>query len=167
MNGWTLICPVCREELPERGNRRVRIPWLSGRLKLVHDACAPLVVAQGVLESPPVTPTDPVQLVRMRRVARLLGPSPASPLAGVSVARLAQLFRREEEGRELVHQPRVSVRRLADLLAGLEHVQVAHATQQRGDRGLLGGDELFDDRLQLAQLAHGSESCAPARTGAA
>ena len=44
-----LICPVCREPLPERGNRRVRIPWLGGKQRLVHEACAPRVEAQDAL----------------------------------------------------------------------------------------------------------------------
>lgn len=50
MTDWPLVCPVCREPLPERGNRRVRIPWEGGRLRLVHaGACAEAVEAQGAL----------------------------------------------------------------------------------------------------------------------
>ena len=50
---WPPVCPVCSEELPERGNRRLPIPWLGGRVRLVHAACAPLVDAQGQLSPEP------------------------------------------------------------------------------------------------------------------
>jgi hypothetical protein len=47
-----LRCPVCHEPLPERGNRRVRIPWLAGKPRLVHPACAPQAEAQASLAEP-------------------------------------------------------------------------------------------------------------------
>lgn len=33
-------CPHCGEPLPARGNRRVAIPRLGGRRRLVHAGCA-------------------------------------------------------------------------------------------------------------------------------
>lgn len=50
MASWTERCPVCNEPLPERGNRRVPIPRLGGRRRLVHPACADLVERQARLE---------------------------------------------------------------------------------------------------------------------
>lgn len=45
-------CPVCGEDLPERGNRRRRIPWRGGRKYLVHAACAERLDAEPQLELP-------------------------------------------------------------------------------------------------------------------
>jgi hypothetical protein len=46
---FEILCPVCNEEVPEQGFRRVRIPWKGGRRMRVHAACAPEVEAQGIL----------------------------------------------------------------------------------------------------------------------
>lgn len=74
---WPRICPVCRLELPERGNRRVYVPWKRG-YRLVHAGeCFQAIDAQGVLavtavnEKPQLL--DSVTLVRARaRVEALL-----------------------------------------------------------------------------------------------
>jgi hypothetical protein len=42
-------CAVCREELPARGNRRIPIPHLGGRKRLVHATCAEEVERQQTL----------------------------------------------------------------------------------------------------------------------
>lgn len=74
---WPRICPVCGDELPERGNRRVYVPWKRG-YRLVHaGACFDAIDAQGVLAVTPVNEKprllDPVLLVRARaRVEALL-----------------------------------------------------------------------------------------------
>ena len=49
-------CPVCREELPEKGNKRRRIPNRGGRRMLVHAACAEFVDAQVTLAAPDGSP---------------------------------------------------------------------------------------------------------------
>jgi hypothetical protein len=41
--------------LPDRGNRRVAIPWLGGRRRLIHAACKPDVDAQTVIDLEPVS----------------------------------------------------------------------------------------------------------------
>lgn len=71
---WSVNCPVCLEPLPERGNRRVYVPWKRA-FKLVHDgACADAIDAQGVLDlTPPKRRRlSPVQLVRARQHAENL-----------------------------------------------------------------------------------------------
>jgi hypothetical protein len=68
---WPRKCPVCREELPERGNRRVRVPGRRG-WSLVHaGACAAAIDAQGVLDlaGKPYA-VEPVLLVRARRAVQ-------------------------------------------------------------------------------------------------
>lgn len=50
MSFWPETCAVCRDELPERGNRRVPIPWLGGRRRLVHARCVGEVEAQATLD---------------------------------------------------------------------------------------------------------------------
>jgi hypothetical protein len=110
---WTRICPVCREELPERGNRRRYVPWKRG-FRLVHaGACAEAIDAQGVLELEQRKPdvVDVVSLVRIRR--------------------LAQLLRREGEGGELLGELFPDVHRLAVALAGLDQ---EHAGRRPGYR---------------------------------
>lgn len=71
MASWSgpLICPVCREELPERGNARRRIPWLHGRARLVHPDCARVVDAQGAITEPDGRLLGIKQLTRRRRHA--------------------------------------------------------------------------------------------------
>lgn len=131
MSWWPRNCPVCRQELPEKGNRRRYVPWLLG-FRLVHaDACAAAIDAQGVLEldRKPDVGVDVVTLVRFRRLAQLvvrqgergdvtrqLFPD-VTPLA----RRLAALDQEEvgrgpaDRSRELlkllVQRPEVSVRR--------------------------------------------------------
>lgn len=45
-----LICAVCGKPLPLRGNRRLPIPSLRGRKKLVHAECAELVEQQQTID---------------------------------------------------------------------------------------------------------------------
>lgn len=71
---WPRTCPVCRQELPERGNRRVYVPWKRG-FRLVHaGACFDAIDAQGVLETTPAKPKplDPLQAVRARSCVEAL-----------------------------------------------------------------------------------------------
>lgn len=42
-------CVVCGRPLPIRGNRRVSIPWLHGRKKLVHAECVDEVARQATI----------------------------------------------------------------------------------------------------------------------
>jgi hypothetical protein len=71
---WPRKCPVCREELPERGNRRVYVSWKRG-YRLVHaGACCDAIKAQGVLELERRQPdvVDAVTLVRARAAVQHL-----------------------------------------------------------------------------------------------
>lgn len=52
MTDFPHLCPVCREEVPEQGFRRRRIPWKGGRRMRVHDGCVAAVDAQATLEAP-------------------------------------------------------------------------------------------------------------------
>lgn len=110
---WTRFCPVCRGELPERGNRRVRLPWKPG-WALVHDGeCYERVVAQGMLDLEPTRrPIDPVLLVQAQRRVMLLLSQPAKhsleelhAIACERVALLAEKFNRDEAGYELDRSP--------------------------------------------------------------
>lgn len=142
MSYWPRICPICREELPERGNRRVYVPWKLG-YRLVHaGACADVIDAQGVLdfEQKPGRRRDPVLHVRIRRLAQLLGG--------------------EDQRRKLTHEDRESVRRIALLLAREDHVDVAHAPDERLQQGLLNRRQILD---LMRQLAHACEVSASPR----
>lgn len=101
MSWWPRMCPVCRRELPERGNRRRYVPWLLG-FRLVHaGACADAIDAQGVLElDRQADVVDVVTLVRLRR--------------------LAQLVVGEGERGEITRELFPDVKRLARRLAGLD-----------------------------------------------
>ena len=108
MTMWPRTCPVCRQQLPERGNRRVRVPGYSG-WRLVHDgACFEAIDAQAVLDldAKPRATFDPVVLARMRRLARQLRTDRVQLVHGTledlvavaraAVARLYQPLVREE-----------------------------------------------------------------------
>lgn len=144
MSWWPQVCPVCREELPERGNRRVYVPWKRG-FRLVHvGACFDAIDAQGVLDlERKVPPADPVLLVRMRRFAQLLGG--------------------EDERRKLTDEDRQSVRRIARLLAREDQVDVAGAPNERLQQRLLNRGQILD---LVRQLVHACEVSAPTRTEA-
>ncbi len=47
-----LPCPVCGDPVPQRGYLWRRVPWLSGKPRMVHPACAPSVDAQERLSEP-------------------------------------------------------------------------------------------------------------------
>lgn len=45
-----ILCPVCREPVPEKGFRRLRIPSQGGRRgRVCSDECASVVEAQATL----------------------------------------------------------------------------------------------------------------------
>lgn len=114
---WPVKCPVCGEELPETGNRRVYVTWKRG-FRLVHaDDCAGLIEAQGVLTfaQPKPEPLSPVLLVRARaRVKALLerdellkhSPEELTAIACLRVARFEKQLVRDESPEELdrLHQ---------------------------------------------------------------
>lgn len=137
---WTVKCAVCGEELPERGNRRVYVPWKRG-FRLVHaDDCAGLIEAQGVLDitPPKVKPLSPVQVMRARaRVKALLelgdpikhAPEDLATIARLRVARLDQQLVRDEGPEELQRLRQDAVERLRRLLA--------HAAKSAGQPGRL------------------------------
>lgn len=50
MSLWEELCALCRKPLPLRGNRRVAIPWLGGRKRKVHAACAEELERQQTLD---------------------------------------------------------------------------------------------------------------------
>lgn len=140
---WPTICPVCREELPERGNRRLHVPGRG--LRLVHaGSCAEQVEAQGVLDltSPPPLRPDPVLVARMRRFAEL-GHRRAVQSLDQDPQRFLAL-----------------ARRLADLPQPLARSE----RQQRLHDLLLDQRELLNHMRQLAGLRHDREVCAPPRT---
>jgi hypothetical protein len=141
---WPRKCPVCRLELPERGNSRRYVPWRRG-FRLVHaGACAAAIDAQGVLElDRQPDRVDVVTLVRVRRLAQLLG--------------------RENERGELARQPLERVTALMRRLANLEQPFVGGPLGDRRQRPLLRHNELVD---HMRQLAHQPKACAPARTEA-
>lgn len=142
MSLWTRVCPVCGVELPERGNRRLYVPWRRG-YRLVHaGVCADQVEAQGVLElagKPEVV--DVVTLVRMRRLTQLLG--------------------REDERGELARQPGEDVLPLMRRLARLDQPEVGDGLADRAQRPLLSHDQLVH---HMRQLAHPPQLCGPNRT---
>lgn len=47
------LCAVCRELLPDRGNRRVAIPRLGGQKRLVHASCVETIDRQLTLTVEP------------------------------------------------------------------------------------------------------------------
>lgn len=53
-------CAVCREDLPAKGNRRIPIPHLQGRKRLVHAGCAEEVERQQTLHL-----TKPRTMIRL------------------------------------------------------------------------------------------------------
>jgi len=62
---WPRLCPVCGDELPTRGNRRLRVP--GSRLRLVHaGACAEAIEAQTILDLEP-----PAGMPTLERAVRL------------------------------------------------------------------------------------------------
>lgn len=163
---WPRICPVCREELPERGNRRVYVPWKRG-FRLVHAGkCFDAIDAQGVLELDRKAVFDPVRLARMRAIVRAITRRypPLGDAERLAVARVAKLLGREDERAELVDERRECVRRVARLLARLDQVDGARAAEDRSEHRLLADDELVDNRSQLGQLAHAREVSGQART---
>lgn len=139
---WPRICPVCGDELPERGNRRRYVSWKRG-FRLVHDgACAQAIDAQGVLElAGKAEVVDVVTLVRMRRLAQLLGC--------------------QHEGSELLRQPFEHVLALMRRLARLDQPQVGDGLGDRLQGGLLSRDQLVDHMRQLVQRL---EVSGPSRT---
>lgn len=141
---WPRICPVCRQELPESGNRRVYVPWKRG-FRLVHAGdCFERVDAQLVLEPAPV----------MQKPA---------PLLRVRIRRLAQLLGGEQERRQLTDEDRESVRRISRLLAREEHVDVAGDPDERLQHRLLNHSQVLH---LMRQLAHQGEVSGPSRTEA-
>jgi hypothetical protein len=137
---WPSICPVCREELPERGNRRLYVPWKRG-FRLVHaGACADAIDAQGVLDLERRQPelVDALTLVRARR----------------SVQRLLDRDQPAEHTREeLLAIVRSKVKALLDHhLAGDEGAEQLNRSPEQLRK--------LVDRV----LAHGREVSAPART---
>lgn len=45
-----ILCPVCREPVPDKGFRRVRVPSQGGRRgRVCSDECAAVVEAQATL----------------------------------------------------------------------------------------------------------------------
>jgi hypothetical protein len=159
------ICPVCRQELPERGNRRRYVPWKRG-FRLVHaGACADAIDAQGLLDLDRPVEWETPTLQLMRRLAEFTLGLPLEELPRIAIAKVAQLLGREGEGREPLHEPLEDIGALCRRLAALDQTEVARAFQHRLERRLLRGDQLPDDRPQLA-LAHGREVSAPARTEA-
>jgi hypothetical protein len=121
---WPRKCPVCRQELPERGNARRYVPWCRG-FRLVHaDACAAAIDAQGVLELDrrKAEVVDPVTLVRARAaIQRLLDrDQPVEhtlehliALACERVTLLAQKLVRDESADDLNRSPE-QLRQLVD-----------------------------------------------------
>lgn len=64
---WADLCPLCRKPLPARGNRRVAIPHLGGKRRLVHPECAAEVGRQLTLEDPSSGPWNRAALLKGRR----------------------------------------------------------------------------------------------------
>jgi hypothetical protein len=166
---WPRHCPVCRRELPERGNSRRYVPWVSPPgFKLVHaGACAEAIDAQGVLdlERPVEWHTRTVLLIR--RLAEFTIGLPPEDLQRIAVAKVAQLLGREEEGGEPLDEPLEDIGSLCRRLSALDQAQVARAFQKRVERRLLSNEHFVEDGPELAQLAHGSKVSAPGRTEAA
>jgi hypothetical protein len=53
---WPDNCPVCGDELPPRGARRLYVPWRRGFRRVHAGACAEAIEAQGVLDLAPPKP---------------------------------------------------------------------------------------------------------------
>ena len=113
MSWWPRICPVCRQELPRTGNRRVRLPWRPG-WALVHAGdCYDQVAAQGMLDlDRKPEPLSPLLQVRARtRVQALLQrhepikhtAEQLTAIACLRVVRLQEQLVRDESAKQLEH----------------------------------------------------------------
>lgn len=146
MSFWPSKCPVCEEELPARGNRRVYVPWKRG-FRLVHvGACFEAIDSQGVLDlEPKREQPNPRLLVLARRAV--------AECEAEAVKRVQQVA----EGLSPAARRRLA--RLAQVLARDEGV---NGSNQVGEYPRLSHEQ----RLELCRrlVAHFSESCAPART---
>lgn len=135
---WPRKCPVCREELPERGNRRVRVPGRSGWALVHAGECFDLVDAQGVLEFvPSAAGLSALEAVRAR-------------------ARVEALLQRYEP-----------VKHTREQLAVIACARVARLQQQFvGDESTEQFKRLHQHALKLVQrvLVHDGEVSGPGRT---